>query len=96
MKYSLTYLDNTTIIVSSSGQVIILGENLKGWKKWASSTFALTLRSEKNNREINIQKNGTQIWWQNDKLHRGGGPAIARLDGTEEWWVDGAHIGEPR
>lgn len=28
-------------------------------------------------------------WWLNGKLHRVDGPAVDRVDGSKEWWLDG-------
>ena len=36
-----------------------------------------------------IYPNGTQEWYQKDKLHREDGPAIIGPDGTQEWYQNG-------
>jgi hypothetical protein len=36
---------------------------------------------------------GTKIWMENFKIHRGGNePAIVFADGTREWWTEGRKI----
>jgi len=36
-----------------------------------------------------IFPNGTKRWYQDDKLHREGGPAVERNDGLKAWLVLG-------
>jgi len=39
--------------------------------------------------EMTINKQGDQIWWKGNKLHREDGPAIERANGTKEWHLNG-------
>ena len=34
-------------------------------------------------------KNGTKVWYKNNKLHRLDGPAVERSNETKQWWVKG-------
>lgn len=34
-------------------------------------------------------KDGSQFWYQNDRLHRENGPAVIWADGGQEWWTNG-------
>lgn len=33
---------------------------------------------------------GSKQWYLSNKLHRLDGPAIVKVDGTEEWWYNGS------
>lgn len=33
--------------------------------------------------------NGTRFWYVNGQRHRADGPAVMRVDGYREWWVQG-------
>ena len=39
--------------------------------------------------EYQVDKYGTQRWYQNGQLHRTDGPAVIYPDGTQEWWING-------
>jgi hypothetical protein len=38
-----------------------------------------------------IEVDGAKFWYQNDKLHRIGGPAFEKFDGYKEWWQNGKY-----
>ena len=38
--------------------------------------------------EVQVHSNGTQRWYQNDKLHRADGPAVIYTDGTQFWFLN--------
>ena len=35
-------------------------------------------------------------WWVSDRRHHAGGPAIEKVNGTREWWIDGERIREEK
>jgi hypothetical protein len=39
-----------------------------------------------------IRYHNGQLWYHNGQLHRVGGPAIVRADGSEEYWEHGRRI----
>jgi hypothetical protein len=39
--------------------------------------------------DIVIDRNGTERWFLNGKLHREDGPAVIRADGTQYWYLNG-------
>ena len=44
--------------------------------------------------EMTINKQGDQIWWKGNKLHREDGPAIERANGTKEWCLNNMALTE--
>ena len=38
--------------------------------------------------EMKIGLGGTKLWTLNRQYHREGGPAIERLNGKKEWWLN--------
>ena len=44
---------------------------------------------EHSKKYVVITDDGGMIWWENDELHRDGGPAIECVDGTCEFWIRG-------
>jgi hypothetical protein len=40
-----------------------------------------------------VAKDGTKLWYKDDKLHREDGPAIEWLAGDMDWCLDGKSLG---
>ena len=58
-----------------------------GFERWASPDQRSWLSI--------FLKNGNRKWYQNDVLHRDGGPAVEKADGTKEWYSNGQKIDPP-
>ena len=43
-------------------------------------------------KEIDIYSNGSQLWFQNGKIHRLDGPAVIYADGTQRWYLNGEEL----
>jgi hypothetical protein len=41
---------------------------------------------------LKTYKDGTQVWYLNDKRHREDGPAYIGCYGTKYWYINGKHI----
>ena len=39
-----------------------------------------------------IADDGSEVWYENGKIHRVGGPAIEWADGRKEYWLDGQRV----
>jgi hypothetical protein len=38
---------------------------------------------------LSINRNGTKLYYLNNKLHREDGPAVTYPDGAKEWYIEG-------
>jgi hypothetical protein len=38
---------------------------------------------------LHVHKDGTQVWYLDDRLHRTDGPARIYPSGTQSWWQNG-------
>jgi len=44
--------------------------------------------------EVKVYNNGEKYWYQNDELHRVGGPAVEYSNGTKCWYLEGQELTE--
>ena len=44
--------------------------------------------------KVRVYDNGTQCWYQNDKLHREDGPAIEYAGGYKAWYINDKKLTE--
>ncbi len=44
--------------------------------------------------KVKVYANGDKVWYQNDKLHRLGGPAIEYASGYKAWYIEGKKLTE--
>jgi len=44
--------------------------------------------------EVKVYNNGEKYWYQNDELHRVGGPAVEYSNGTKCWYLEGEELTE--
>ena len=87
MKYSLTYLDNSTIIVFESA-LVILPEDLSKWTALHRRTQWLVFKLDR--QELWVHKDGVRLQAIKDgNFHRDKGPAMIYSDGSEEWLSQG-------
>ena len=88
MKYSITYIDNTTIVVFSDNKTVIIDENLKGWKA-SSLPERVVFTTDAETRRCTVWSDGGKFWYQHGEFHRDGGPAVINCDGEEFWYHHG-------
>ena len=84
--------------------VLVINHDKRDREILAESIIELKRIAAEYNCDMNpiIRPDGTQEWYQKDKLHREDGPAVIHADGTQEWWqnnkrhrVDGPAIIRP-
>ena len=94
MKYTITHLNDTTIICFQTGALVIVDENLE---QWVASPLPhsypwikfINPPSHPELLELFIRPDGTQKWYNAGLLHRKDGPAFIRINGEKEWWISG-------
>ena len=89
MRYTLTYLGNSTIIVFDDGKMAFIDENLRQWTPhdhWTAGWIIF----KRGTSELNFHCKTSQMrWYKNDQLHRVGGPAIRFTNRRVEWYYRG-------
>ena len=91
MNYSITYLEDTTIITFSTGAVVVLDENLSEFSPRHSGQNWLLFTTEERN--VYIHSNGSgQQWFCGGMLHRDDGPAVIYSNGEKHWFQHGDPI----
>ncbi len=87
MKHSITYLEDTTIIVFNDGTTAIVDKNLEGWKLAYAHETAVYFKLDGSGFEISAS--GRREWHYDGLLHRDDGPAIISADGLKFWYQHG-------
>ena len=91
MKYTLTYLEDTTIICFEDN-VVTVDQNLKFWEAELLKFEPWIRFQNKCNSGIQlfVNRHGCQKWYEGAHLHRDDGPAVIfQKSGVKEWWIHG-------
>ena len=83
MNYTITYLDDSTIVIFDHGRVVIIDENLEGWKV-RKAQWGFRLDFSRKTRSCRVFPRAI-FWHQDGELHRDGAPAVIYADGANEW-----------
>ncbi len=89
MKYTITYLDDATIIVFKGGRTFIIDEDFAECEVSESTSW---LKLKHKTIECCISSYGSMFWYQNGLLHRDEGPAIVYVSGPKHWYQHGKRI----
>ena len=105
MNPSITYLNNSTIVIFCDGKAAIIDEDLNGWNHFCARNSRVTFVTE--NRRFDFHICGSKYWYQrlskehhrpakpslcfqsNWELHRDGQPAVIWPNGARFWYQHG-------
>ncbi len=73
-------IDIVSFVVSNEGSDVKVLRNKKGTKKKKVNGLLV---------DVVTLSDGTVCYYENNKLHRSGGPAVVRPNGVVEWWYNG-------